>query len=124
MLLFAEQRSDVIIEKALKCPLLHSILLSQLYCLGSCEGRRKQIDYRLLLAGESILIQDVLYAQCRFFEILCQFDCSLHRQQVNMRLITLSTSPSRQLDNQAKTDDIYFQLAVDTYNGIVGFSVA
>lgn len=80
MLLFAEQRSDIVIEKALKCPLLHSVLLGQLYCLGGRKGGRKQIDYRLLLAGEGILIEDVLYAQCRLFEILCQFDGSLHRQ--------------------------------------------
>ncbi len=70
MLLFAEQCPDVVIEKALKCALLHSVLLGYLYGLGSCKDWRKQIDYRLLLAVERIFIEYVLNAQCGFFEIL------------------------------------------------------
>ena len=61
MLLFAEQCPDVVIEKALKCSLLHPVLLGYQYSLGSCKGRRQQIDYRLLLAVEGILIQNILY---------------------------------------------------------------
>lgn len=124
MLLFAEQSPDIVIEKALKCPFLHSVLLGYLYSLGSGKGRRQQIDYRLLLTVKGILIQDILYAQCGLFEILRQFNGSLHRQQVNTRLVALSASPPCQLDNQAKAEDVYFQLAIDTYDGIARFSVA
>ena len=124
MLLFAEQSPDIVIEKALKCPLLHSVLLSYLYSLGGGKGWRQQIDYRLLLTVEGILIQNILYAQCGLLEILRQFNGSLHRQQVDTRLVALSTSPSCQLDNQAEADDVYLQLAIDTYNGVVRFSVA
>ena len=124
MLLFVEQSTDIVIEKALKCPLLHSVLLGYLYSLGSCKGRRQQIDYRLLLTVESIFIQNILYAQCGFFEILRQFNGSLHRQQVDTRLVALSASPSCQLDNQAKANDVYLQLAIDTHNGVVCFPVA
>lgn len=124
MLLFAEQCSDIVIEKALKCSFLHSVLLGYLYGLGSCKGRRKQIDYRLLLAVECILIQNILYTQCGLFEILRQFNGSFHRQQVDIRLVALTASPSYQLDNQAKTDDVYLQLAIDTHDGVVRFSVA
>lgn len=35
MLLFAEQCSDIVIEKALKCPFLHSVLFGYLYSLDS-----------------------------------------------------------------------------------------
>lgn len=124
MLLFAEQCPDVIIEKALKCPLLHSVLFGYLYSLGCCKGLRKQIDYRLLLAVERIFIEYVLNTQCGFLEIFRQFDSSLHRQKVDTGFITLSASPSCQLDNQAETDDVYFQLAIDTHNSIVCLSVA
>ncbi len=94
MFLFAEQCPDVVIEKALKCAFLHSVLLGYLYSLGSCKGWRKQIDYRLLLAVERIFIEDVLNTQCGFLEILRQFDGSFYRQQVDIGFITLSTSPS------------------------------
>ena len=94
MFLFAEQSPDVVIEKALKCPFLHSVLLGYLYSLGSHKGWRKQADYRLLLAVERIFIEYVFNAQCGFFEILRQFDGSFHRQQVDIVFITLSTSPS------------------------------
>lgn len=124
MLLFAEQRPDIVIEEALKCPLLHSVLLGYLYSLGSSKGRRQQIDYRLLLAVEGIFIQNILYAQCGLFEILRQFNGSLHGQQVDTRLVTLSASSSCQLDNQAEADDVYLQLAIDTYDGIICFPVA
>ena len=70
MLLFAEQCSDVVIEKALERALLHSVLLGYLCSLGSCKSWRKQIDYRLLLVVERIFIEYVLNAQCGFFEIL------------------------------------------------------
>ena len=80
MLLFAEQSPNIVIEKALKCPLLHSVLFGYLYSLGSCKGRRQQIDYRLLLTVEGILIQNILYAQCGLLEIFRQFNGSLHRQ--------------------------------------------
>lgn len=124
MLFFAEQCSDIVIKKALKCPLLHSVLLGYLYSLGGGKGRRQQLDYCLLLAIESILIQDILYAQCRFLEILRQFNGSLHRQQVDASLVALPTSPSCQLDNQAEANDVYLQLTIDAYDGIVRFSVA
>ena len=62
MLLFAEQCPDIVIEKALKCPFFHSVLLGYLYSLSGSKGRRQQIDYRLLLAVEDILIQNILYA--------------------------------------------------------------
>ena len=124
MLLFAEQCSDIVIEKALKCPLLHSVLLGYLYGLGGCKGRRQQIDYRLLLAVEGILIQNILYAQCGLLEIFRQFNGSLYRQQVDTRLVALSASPSCQLDNQAEADDVYLQFAIDTHDGVVCFSVA
>ena len=94
MLLFAKQCPDVVIEKALKRPFLHSVLLGYLYSLGSRKGWRKQIDYRLLLTIERIFIEDILNAQCGFLEILCQFDGSFHRQQVYTSFITLSASPS------------------------------
>ena len=114
MLLFAEQSPDIVIEKALKCSLLHSVFFGYLYSLGSCKGRRQQIDYRLLLTVEGILI----------LEIFCQFNGSLHRQQVDTRLVALSASPSCQLDNQTEANDVYLQLAIDTYNGVVCFPVA
>lgn len=78
--LFAKQCPDVVIEKALKRALLHSVLLGYLYSLGGCKGWRKQIDYRLLLTVEGILIQNILYAQCGLLEIFRQFNGSLHRQ--------------------------------------------
>ena len=106
MLLFAEQSPDIVIEEALKCPFLHSVLLGYLYGLGSCKGWRQQIDYRLLLAVEGIFIQNILYAQCGFLEIFRQFNGSLHGQQVDTRLVALSASPSCQLDNQAEADDV------------------
>ena len=124
MLLFAEQCSDIVIEKALKCPFLHSVLLCYLYSLSCRKGRRQQIDYRLLLAVEGILIQNILYAQCGLLEIFSQFNGSLHRQQVDTRLVALTASPSRQSDNQTKADDVYLQLAIDTYDGVVRFPVA
>ncbi len=124
MLLFAEQCPDIVIEKTLKRPLLHSVLLGYLYSLGGGKGRRQQIDYRLLLTVEGILILDILYAQCGFLEILRQFNGSLHRQQVDTRLVALSTSPSCQLDNQTEANDVYLQLAIDAHNGVVCFSVA
>ena len=79
MFLFAEQSPDIVIEKSLKCPLLHPVLLGYLYGLGCRKGRRQQIDYHLLLAVKGILIQNILYAQCGLFEILRQFNGSLHR---------------------------------------------
>ena len=94
MFLFAEQCPDTVIEKALKRALLHSVLLGYLYSLGSCKGWRKQIDYRLLLAVERIFIEYVLNAQCGFLEILRQFDGSFYSLQIDIRFITLSTSPS------------------------------
>ena len=94
MFLFAEQYPDIVIEKALKRPFLHSVLLGYLYSLGCCKGWRKQIDYRLLLDVERIFIEYVLNAQCGFFEVLRQFDGSFYRQQVDIGFITLSTSPS------------------------------
>ena len=39
-------------------------------------------------------------------------------------LITFSTRPSCQLNNQTETDDVYLQLAIDADNGIIGFIVA
>ena len=62
MFLFSEQYPDIVIEKALKRALLHSVLLGYLYSLGSCKGWRKQIDYRLLLAVEHVLIEYILNA--------------------------------------------------------------
>ena len=124
MLLFAEQSPDIVIEKALKCSLLHSVFFGYLYSLGSRKGWRQQIDYRLLLTVEGILIQNILHAQCGFLEIFCQFNGSLHRQQVDTRLVALSASPSCQLDNQTEANDVYLQLAIDTYNGVVCFPVA
>ena len=123
MFLFAKQCPDVVIEKALKRALLHSVLLGYLYSLGGCKGWRKQIDYCLLLAVERIFIEDILNVQCRLFEILRQFNGPLHGQQVDTRLVTLSASPSCQLDNQAEADDVYLQLAIDTYDGIICFPV-
>lgn len=90
MFLFAEQCPDVVIEKALKRPFLHTVLLGYLYSLGSCKGWSKQIYYRLLLAVERILIKYVLNTQCGFLEILCQFDGSFYRQQVDIVFITLT----------------------------------
>lgn len=92
MFLFSEQYPDIVIEKALKRALLHSVLLGYLYSLGSCKGWRKQIDYRLLLAVECIFIEYVLNAQCGFLEILRQFNGSFHRQQVDRFYHTLRKS--------------------------------
>ena len=124
MFLFAKQCPDVVIEKALKRALLHPVLLGYLHSLGGCKGWRKQIDYCLLLAVERIFIEDILNVQCRLFEILRQFDCSFHCQQVDTGLITFSASRSCLLDNETETDDVYFQLAIDTYDGVVCFPVA
>lgn len=124
MFFFAEQDADVVVQEALQSPFLHAILFCNMCCL--CRGERtwKLADNGLLLAIQCHFADDALYVQSRFFKILCQPYGTFHSQQVYVGFIAFTTSPPCQLNNQAETDDIDFQLAINADNRIIPFTVA
>ena len=76
---FAEQSPDIVIEKSLKCPLLHPVLLGYLYGLGCRKGR----------GGSRLTITCCWLLRAFSFRIFCTLNADSLKYSVS--LMALST---------------------------------
>ena len=103
--------------------LLHPVTFSNADTFCRCKPLRQvQVDVAMQFA-QLFLADGSLHFYSCCPKILGQQDGTVHAFKVNRMLVALSASPSGKLDNQTKPDNVDFQFAVNTYQGIIGFHI-